>query len=237
MISTRTIIKLTLCFFFTNTFVLSKIALEPVAPTLAGRYEPAMGYKGLCECYQTLVNIVNAHWSTEKSAKQLSTETSEQALESFFEGIQKSPHFTSLDTYLAQLECDIQVLNQLEQITLTLPSEVRKLSESMRSLRTVLSHIRTLINDHRFYHHGVNLLVMISSSFSKELSLLKSKELETLTAYIRTSSRDYLKELTMSTERIKAAILITQRPYPKISQELQTLLKNCEYFKNIYKKA
>lgn len=215
-------------------------SIESVPPTLAARYLPAMGYRSLAENYRSVLKLVEANWRISTSGHQepCISPATEQAIEDFFEEICKNSCSRSLDVYLAQLELDIQVLNRLERTIETLPHEVRKLGTSMRTLRTALLFIGSLVQDHRLYYHGVQLLISIQNSFAREFSLLKSKELATLTTHLRSNAaRDYQRDFTVSIERIKVAAEMTQSPYPQLAKELKALLENCERVKKMYEKS
>lgn len=210
---------------------------EPVAPTLATRYVHAMVYKGLADRYRSILETVEQYWRIPGTVQGSSScGAAEEGLEALFEVITKQQDFQSIDAFLLTLECDIHMLERLEQAASNLPSEVNWLPHALTKMRAALSFVHELVTHHKMYQFSVTLHATLSGSFARELALLKSRQLATLNSYMRSSHRDYAKELTVWIERLKVLCQIVRGKYPRIGQEMSTLLKNCEGLKSIYTK-
>lgn len=210
---------------------------EPVAPTLATRYVHAMVYKGLTDRYRPVLETAEQYWRIPGTIQgSNSCGAVEEGLEALFEVITKQQDFQSIDAFLLTLECDVHMLERLEQAANNLPSEVHWLPPALTKMRAALSFVHELVTHHKMYQFSVTLHATLSGSFARELALLKSRQLATLNSYMRSSHRDYAKELTVWIERLKVLGQIVRGKYPRIGQEMGTLLKNCEGLKSLYTK-
>jgi hypothetical protein len=235
MIVVKKTFRLLLVVLFTGMHVIvySGALIQPVPPILARECVQTMIYKIISERYREPLEILDNYWHLSSGALR-SPQVREQVLEELMMSLEKIA--TPENNYREMVELDLMTVGRITDIPHTVIAMAPWLPESLTKLQDALRLLHKILKEDYSFLLLTNVYAKASTCFASELSLLRSKQRETLVRYMRTNRQDYAKDLIFWSERLISALLITNNRYPHLSKEADSLGKHLEALKQIYAK-